>query len=67
MRLHQEMADNGDWRVITPDLPGFEGSSKNIPGLFRRCPLPVFRCFLGLFRCITGTSGWLQYVWRCGH
>lgn len=31
MRLHQEMADNGDWRVITPDLPGFEGSSKNIP------------------------------------
>jgi len=31
MRMHRHFVEKGRYRVITPDLPGFEGSSKHIP------------------------------------
>ncbi len=31
MQMHRSFVEMGGYRVITPDLPGFEGSSTNIP------------------------------------
>ena len=30
MRLHRSLAQDSTFRVITPDLPGFEGSSRQL-------------------------------------
>ena len=36
MGMHREFRERGIYRVITPDLPGFEGSSHNIPDYSNR-------------------------------